>query len=141
MGNDKKIHWKSWYKLTIAKKKGGTGFRDLRTFNLVKLAKQGWRLLQEKESLFYKCFSARYFPQSHFLDAVESPNCSHVWRSIMAALLILKANCYWRVGDGSTIKVQSDKWIPNHLTNRVLYSTNEEVEDWMVSDLIDLDMN
>ena len=59
----------------------------------------------------------------------------------MAALLILKANCYWRVGDGSTIKVQSDKWIPNHPTNRVLYSANEEVEDWMVSDLIGLDMN
>ena len=41
MGNDRKIHWKSWYKLTIAKKKGGTRFRDLRTFNLVKLTKQG----------------------------------------------------------------------------------------------------
>ena len=78
VGNEKKIHWRSWDKLTVMKKEGGMGFRDLRTFNLAMLAKQGWRLLQEKESLFYKCFSARYFPRSHFFDAVESPNCSYV---------------------------------------------------------------
>ena len=76
VGNERKIHWRSWDKLTVAKKKGGMGFRDLRAFNLAMLARQGWRLMQEKESLFYKCFSARYFPRSYFLDAVESPNCS-----------------------------------------------------------------
>ncbi|KAL4629020.1 hypothetical protein ACB092_05G279000 [Castanea dentata] len=135
--NSMKIHRRSWDKLTAAKKEDGIGFRDLRTFNLTMLAKQGWRLMQEKESLFYKCFSARYFPRSHFLDAVESPNCSYVWTSIMAALPILKVGCYWRVGDGSTIKIQSNKWLPNYPTNRVLHSANAEVEDWLVSNLID----
>ena len=95
VGDERKIHWRSWNKLTDAKNKGGMGFRDLRAFNLAMLAKQGWRLMQEKESLFYKCFSARYFPRSHFLDAVESPNCSYVWRSIVAALPILKAGYCW----------------------------------------------
>ena len=112
VGNEKKIHWRSREKLTIAKKEGGMGFRDLRTFNLAMLAKQGWRLLQQKDSLLYKCFSALYFPWSHFLDAVELPNCSYVWRSIMAALPILKAGCCWRVGDGASIKILVDKWIP-----------------------------
>lgn len=112
VGNEKKIHWRSREKLTIAKKEGGMGFRDLRTFNLAMLAKQGWRLLQQKDSLLYKCFSALYFPRSHFLDAVELPNCSYVWRSIMAALPILKAGCCWRVGDGASIKILVDKWIP-----------------------------
>ena len=41
MRNERKIHWRSWDKLTIAKKKGDKGFRDLRTFNLAMLAKQG----------------------------------------------------------------------------------------------------
>ena len=30
VGNERKIHWKSWDKLTLAKKDGGMGFRDLR---------------------------------------------------------------------------------------------------------------
>ena len=66
------------------------GFRDLRAFNLAMLAKQGWRLLQEDESLLYKCFKARYFPRSNFLEASESLDCSFVWRSIMAVHISLK---------------------------------------------------
>ena len=58
VGNERKIHWRSWNKLTVAKKKGRMGFRDLRAFNLAMLTKKRWRLMQEKESLFYKYFSA-----------------------------------------------------------------------------------
>ena len=41
MGDERKIHWKSWSKLTEAKRVEGMGFQDLRTFNLAMLAKQG----------------------------------------------------------------------------------------------------
>ncbi|XP_075668611.1 uncharacterized protein LOC142638468 [Castanea sativa] len=40
IGNELKIHWKSWDKLTSSKKEGEMGFRDLRAFNLAVLAKQ-----------------------------------------------------------------------------------------------------
>lgn len=113
------------------------GFYDLRAFNLAMLAKQGWRLLQEDDSLLYRCFKARYFLLSNFIDAVESPNRSFVWRSIMAALPILKTGCCWRVGNGYSIRVHWDRWIPNHPTNKVLYLTNEESEGLWLSDLID----
>lgn len=113
------------------------GFRDLKTFNLAMLAKQGWRLLQNQESLVYKCLKARYFPRSNFLEAVDSPNSSFVWKSIIAAQPILKNGCCWRVGDGTSIRVMLDSWIPNHPTKRVLIHPVEEEWEWRVSDLME----
>ena len=39
VGNERKIHWKNWSFLSREKNEGGMGFRDLRFFNLVMLAK------------------------------------------------------------------------------------------------------
>ena len=90
VGNERKIHWRSWDKLSISKQEGGMGFRELRDFNLAMLAKQGWRMQQDHDSLLSKCFKARYFPRSTFLKAKVSPGCSYVWRSLVAALPIPK---------------------------------------------------
>ena len=117
------------------------GFRDLRSFNLAMLAKQGWRLLQDQNSILFQCLKARYFPRCHLFNAVESQNCSYTWKSIMAALPVLKQGSCWRVGDGSSIRVKQDKWIPNHPSNRVLYPAVVEDEDWRVNELIDPDLN
>ena len=38
VGNERKIHWKSWSKLSFPKKDGGMGFQELRSFNLAMLA-------------------------------------------------------------------------------------------------------
>lgn len=59
----------------------------------------------------------------------------------MAAMPILKSRCCWRVGDGLTIRVHSDRWIPNHPAHRLLSPANDDKDDCMVSDLIDLDLN
>ena len=141
VGNDKKIHWKSWDCLTQPKKEGGMGFRDLRYFNLAMLAKQGWRLLKNQESLLFKCFKARYFPRCNFLHANDSPNSSFVWKSMMAALPILRSGCCWRVGNGESIDVTKDKWIPNYPSNKLLHPVIDMDEDWKVSNLINWDLH
>ena len=135
--DEKKIHWKSWNILSQPKKEGGMGFRELRSFNLAMLAKQGWRLIQEQGSLLYGCFKARYFPRGSFLEAKDVPNSSYVWKSLMAAQPILKSGCCWRMGDGSSISVTKDKWILNQPTNMVLHPPVEEEWEWRVADLID----
>ena len=141
VGNDKKIHWKSWDCLTQPKQERGMGFRDLRYFNLAMLAKQGWRLLKNQESLLFKCFKARYFPRCNFLHANDSPNSSFVWKSMMAALPILRSGCCWRVGNGESIDVTKDKWIPNYPSNKLLHPVIDMEESWKVSNLIDWDLH
>ena len=141
MGNERKIYWKSWDKLSTSKMEGGMGFWDLRDFNLAMLAKQGWRMIQDHDSLLSKCFKARYFPRSFFLEAKESPGCSYVWRSLMAALPILRLGYCWRVGNGSSISVLGDKWIPNHPTNKVLHLIHKLVDKLAVSELIDPELH
>ncbi|XP_075663965.1 uncharacterized protein LOC142633609 [Castanea sativa] len=141
VGDERKIHWKRWDKLSTSKMEGGMGFRDLRNFNLAMLAKQGLRMIQGCDLLLYRYFKARYFPRSSFLDAKESPGCSYVWRSLMAALPILRLGYCWRVGNGSSISVVGDRWIPNHPTNTVIHPRQELVGELAFSELIDLELH
>ena len=48
---------------------GGMGFKLLKPFNLALLVKQGWRLQVGQNSLVYKVFKERYFPDCDFLHA------------------------------------------------------------------------
>lgn len=49
----RKIHYRAWSDLCRPKSHGGMGFRDLGVFNDALLARQGWRLLSNPESLFH----------------------------------------------------------------------------------------
>ena len=57
----------------------------------------------------------------------------------MCAMPILRSGCYWKVGNGEAIRVSNDKWIPDP-SNKILHPVAEDGEEWMVSDLIDLDL-
>ncbi|KAI5353126.1 hypothetical protein L3X38_006019 [Prunus dulcis] len=64
--DDKTIHWLPWDKLCLPKADGGLGFRNLYDFNLALLAKQGWRLLQQPDSVTARVLKAKYYSQPLF---------------------------------------------------------------------------
>ena len=110
---EKKVHWMSWSRLCKSKKMGGLGFHDLHAFNLALLAKQAWKLVQKTDSLFYRIYKARYFPNSTFLDAEIGHNPSYVWHSLLSVREVLLASSKWQVGNGDTIKNLSHDWLPH----------------------------
>ncbi|KAF5458601.1 hypothetical protein F2P56_022622 [Juglans regia] len=113
-GNERKIYWLSWNKLCQKKMHGGLGFKDLKIFNLALLAKQGWRLLQDDSSLLHRLQKVKYFPHSSFMIASLGKCPSYTWRGIWEARKLLEAGCRWRIGNGKSVDIWKDTWIPGH---------------------------
>ena len=105
-GDRRKIHWIKWDELTKSKMVGGMGLRDLALYNDSLLAKQVWRLLHNKSSLFYKVFKALFFFFSNcsIMEATNSRGGSYAWRSILGRNVIQRG-ARWRVGDGKSITI------------------------------------
>jgi hypothetical protein len=107
--NDTKMVWMSWEKLGRAKERGGMGFRDLECFNLALLAKQGWRLIHNVDSLVSHIFREKYYPNGSFQSANLGRRPSYAWRSIWASRKLLQEGMRWRVGDGKSIRIWHDR--------------------------------
>ena len=55
----------------------------------------------------------------------------------MAAKPILQRGSCWRVGNGETIRILKDAWLPSSPTNKVLHPVQNIEEGMMVAELID----
>ncbi|XP_004296207.1 PREDICTED: uncharacterized protein LOC101297422 [Fragaria vesca subsp. vesca] len=138
-GDDRKIHWVAWEKLCTTKAEGGLGFRDMRLFNMALLAKQGWRLIRQPNSLLAQVLKARYFPSESFMEAEVAKGCSFTWRSILKGRDLLKKGLRFQVGNGESISVWDDPWIPLPYSFRPYSPPMEGTEELRVCDLIDPD--
>jgi ribonuclease HI len=135
--NLSKIHWMSWERMGAAKNKGGLGFRDLTIFNKALLAKQVWRLSQNPDSLAAKIFKAKYHGSCTILEAKVGNKPSLVWRSFMKAQEIIIRGAIWRVGDGKSIKVKGDRWLPTPVSFSVQSPCSALQGNSRVAELID----
>ena len=78
-----------WSLLCLPKDLGGMGFKELQKSNGAMLAKQVWRLLEDKTSLFHRFFKAKFFPSGNIFYAKEG-NGSFAWKSILKGREVIK---------------------------------------------------
>ena len=89
-------------------------------FNLALLAKQGWHLLQQPNSLVARIYKARYYPNMEFMQASVKPNSSYCWHSVAASRSIIARGARWRMRDGLQIRIWEHNWLPRDHLYQVL---------------------
>ena len=115
------------------------GFKSLRDFNLALLAKQIWRFHTNPNSLIARCFKAKYFPNSTVLKATAGCNPNFAWRSIHSALWIVNKDSCWRIGNGNSVNIWDDHWLPYQPNFKVFSNKGSTPRPVLVRDLIDND--
>ena len=134
-GDNRKIHWITWSNLCDSKSVGGMGFWDIQRFNNAMLAKQVWRLFHQRDTLLFRVFSAKYFPNGNILDAPIHPKCSYTWKSILQAREVIQNGAIWRVGNGQLIDIWNHRWLSETLPGLVM-SPRPDANLDKVSDLL-----
>ena len=114
---------------------GGLGFRELQQFNITILAKQFWRLIHCKNSLF-KVFSAKFFPSGNILEASNQHKGSYALRSILKAMKLIMVGSSWRVEDGSCINIKNENWLPDEAHRWILSPLTNSPPNAKVAELI-----
>ncbi|CAL1411454.1 unnamed protein product [Linum trigynum] len=107
-----KMHLVAWEKMTTPKCQGGVGLRPTRLPNLAMLAKGGWRLMQEKDTLWTQVMQAKYGRQRQGLSLLcPVQGSSFTWTSFSKAIPILENRCVWNIKNGRSTKFWNDPWV------------------------------
>jgi hypothetical protein len=109
--------------MVLPKALGGMGFKDLILFNQALLAKQAWCLITYPNSLCARVLRAKYYPRGNLLDNVSAGEASQTWRAIEYGLELLKKGVVWSVGDGASIRMWRDNWLPRPYSMKPIGST------------------
>lgn len=132
----RKMSWVAWSKLTRPKFEGGLGFKDIEAFNDAFLAKIGWRILNNPESLLARTLLGKYCHSSSFLTCRSPSSASHGWRGILIGRNLLRQGLGWSVGDGNKIRVWQDPWLSLQQPSSPMGPPTAAQTNMLLSDLL-----
>ena len=95
-------------------------------------------VLQEYTIIFhFGVFKAKFFPDCSIMQCEISDKGSYAWKSLLQARYVVESGAGWRVGDGQSVVIRSDKWLPKNPPSLVISPPNSLPVESNVSDLID----
>ena len=63
--------------------------------------------------LWAKVLKAKYFPHTTLFTCNRNAQGSHIWKSFLLGLQDLREGMSWIVGNGNTIRIWTDPWLPH----------------------------
>lgn len=104
--------WRAWDKLRFPKRVGGLGFKKAKDINNALLAKLAWMIASKRDSLCVLILRAKYKVKHGWLRIDPPKSASPIWKAIeKAKRIVIKGACY-AIGDGSSVDVWQDPWVP-----------------------------
>ncbi|KAK4382048.1 hypothetical protein Sango_2910500 [Sesamum angolense] len=120
MGKQKRFIGFQRNKICSKRFEGGLGFRDFRHFNTALLAKQALRIISEPTCILSKVMEVGYFHTTSFFEVRKSWNTSYAWQGIFGTGRLIEKGCRWLVGDGRSIRIWHDRWVPREYMFKVI---------------------
>ncbi|XP_075091548.1 uncharacterized protein LOC142171749 [Nicotiana tabacum] len=112
-GNKEKkgLHLVKWKTLTLNKKKGGVGVRNLRMQNKSLLMKWLWRFTREDQALWRKVIKAKYGKEGFWMTKqVNNAYGTSLWRTIRNLWTNFADKLQFNVRDGRKTLFWEDNW-------------------------------
>jgi hypothetical protein len=107
-----RYHLCSWQALSISKREGGWGLKNLFSFNGALLASSYWRAVST-ESIWNKIISDKYLESKSLLHWLRKPSfqikkASPFWKGLVNSSTVILHWLCWKPGDGSKILIGRD---------------------------------
>lgn len=102
---------KAWKDFCQPKSAGGLGFRQFKDINTALLAKLGWKLARESDSLWCRALRAKYMKVKCLFEIGIAKGSSPGWNGILSSRHALINRACFKIGNGCKINLWKDPWI------------------------------
>ncbi|XP_074288232.1 uncharacterized protein LOC141613398 [Silene latifolia] len=108
------IHWCSQKFISLPKREGGLGIRNIECLNQAMLGKHAWRIVSGDQSFFARIFRKKLLGDGILKDkwvVQYGRNLSWGARSILYGLDFVRDQIGWKPGSDSVLNVWTNKWV------------------------------
>lgn len=93
--------------------------------------------MQYPDSLAAKIIKAKYYSTGSLLSAKLGNKPSYAWRSILVGRDLYEEGIFWCIGNGNSVRICGEKWIPLPITYSTQTCSPIIREDAVVAELIE----
>ena len=126
-----------WDKICKNKENGGLNIRKAETMNKALQMKLIWKIITEPDNIWVNIVKGKYLKHVDLFKYSDTKKSkSWQWSQLIKLIYDFKKGTFWCVGNGLSIYVWKDNWIPNLDPNHVSLPGIDKDDNLKLGDLI-----